>query len=106
MLLSLASPLLCCTQLSPSGGPTRCSPLSLDGDSSCAPNCTFWFSGEKIQVRVMERVLPGHELTVSYMHTLHLYLPHHTRRQRLKRTYGFDCACRCVERAFSAKDPH
>ena len=54
----------------------------------------------------MERVLPGHELTVSYMHTLHLYLPHHTRRQRLKRTYGFDCACRCVERAFSAKDPH
>jgi len=70
---------------------------------SCAPNCTFWFTGSQLAARATERILPGFEVNASYVHTLQLYLPQKSRRQRLLRGYGFECYChRC---AHSPSDP-
>ncbi|KAG7375448.1 SET and MYND domain-containing protein 3 [Phytophthora boehmeriae] len=61
----------------------------------CDPNCVVSFCGQQMQVRTVRDVEAGEELTVSYIELLQ---PTHARREELKNSYFFECACaRCQD---------
>ena len=61
---------------------------------SCQPNCVATFTGISLQIRAVETVQPGEELTISYTDLLN---PSAKRKEGLREQYGFDCKCqKCV----------
>ncbi|XP_069779637.1 histone-lysine N-methyltransferase Smyd1-like isoform X2 [Narcine bancroftii] len=57
---------------------------------NCWPNCTVILNNGKIQLRAIQPVKSGEELTVSYVDFLNLSTD---RREMLKKQYYFDCNC-------------
>ncbi|XP_051508652.1 histone-lysine N-methyltransferase SMYD1b isoform X2 [Myxocyprinus asiaticus] len=56
----------------------------------CWPNCTVILNNGKIELRVLSKISPGEEVTVSYVDYLNLS---EDRRRLLKQQYYFDCTC-------------
>ncbi|XP_037549529.1 histone-lysine N-methyltransferase SMYD3 [Nematolebias whitei] len=60
----------------------------------CRPNCVMVFEGTKIQLRAVQDVNPGDELTISYTETLSLT---EDRQKQLDDQYHFICHCQRCE---------
>ncbi|KAM9410589.1 histone-lysine N-methyltransferase SMYD3 [Pholidichthys leucotaenia] len=59
----------------------------------CRPNCVMMFEGTKMQLRAVQNINPGEELTISYIETLSLT---EDRQRQLEDQYHFTCGCqRC-----------
>ncbi|XP_051950972.1 histone-lysine N-methyltransferase SMYD1b isoform X2 [Xyrauchen texanus] len=56
----------------------------------CWPNCTVILNNGKIELRVLGKISPGEEVTVSYVDYLNIS---EDRRRMLKQNYYFDCTC-------------
>ncbi|XP_078080222.1 histone-lysine N-methyltransferase Smyd1-like isoform X2 [Mustelus asterias] len=56
----------------------------------CWPNCTVILNNGKIELRTIQPIKAGEELTVSYVDFLNLSAD---RRNQLKKHYYFDCTC-------------
>ncbi|XP_067898585.1 histone-lysine N-methyltransferase Smyd1-like isoform X2 [Heterodontus francisci] len=56
----------------------------------CWPNCTVILNNGKIELRAIQKIKAGEELTVSYVDFLNLSAD---RRNQLKKHYYFDCTC-------------
>ncbi|XP_067837799.1 histone-lysine N-methyltransferase Smyd1-like isoform X2 [Heptranchias perlo] len=56
----------------------------------CWPNCTVILNNGKIELRAIQLIKAGEELTVSYVDFLNLSVD---RRKLLKQQYYFDCTC-------------
>ncbi|XP_060696401.1 histone-lysine N-methyltransferase Smyd1-like isoform X2 [Hemiscyllium ocellatum] len=56
----------------------------------CWPNCTVILNNGKIELRAIQKIKVGEELTVSYVDFLKLSAE---RRSQLKKHYYFDCTC-------------
>ncbi|XP_043551254.1 histone-lysine N-methyltransferase Smyd1-like isoform X2 [Chiloscyllium plagiosum] len=56
----------------------------------CWPNCTVILNNGKIELRAIQKIKAGEELTVSYVDFLKLSAE---RRTQLKKHYYFDCTC-------------
>ncbi|XP_072433194.1 histone-lysine N-methyltransferase Smyd1-like isoform X2 [Chiloscyllium punctatum] len=56
----------------------------------CWPNCTVILNNGKIELRAIQKIKAGEELTVSYVDFLKLSAE---RRSQLKKHYYFDCTC-------------
>jgi len=59
----------------------------------CAPNCSTLVLGRTMVVRAARAVPAGAELTISYAGPM-AAAPLSPRRAALRRSFGFDCACR------------
>ncbi|KAF9969848.1 SET and MYND domain-containing protein 3 [Actinomortierella ambigua] len=57
---------------------------------SCVPNCIYTFQGARVECRVIRPVMPGEELTISYVDQIGTT---RERQQQLKERYYFDCNC-------------
>uniref|UniRef100_A0A3Q3BAR3 [histone H3]-lysine(4) N-trimethyltransferase n=1 Tax=Kryptolebias marmoratus TaxID=37003 RepID=A0A3Q3BAR3_KRYMA len=60
----------------------------------CRPNCVMVFEGTKIQLRAVQDINPGDELTISYTETLSLT---EDRQKQLEDQYHFVCRCQRCE---------
>uniref|UniRef100_A0A3P8S1F4 [histone H3]-lysine(4) N-trimethyltransferase n=1 Tax=Amphiprion percula TaxID=161767 RepID=A0A3P8S1F4_AMPPE len=59
----------------------------------CRPNCMMVFEGTKVQLRAVQDISPGEELTISYIESLSLT---EDRQRQLEDQYHFTCHCqRC-----------
>ncbi|XP_062903190.1 histone-lysine N-methyltransferase SMYD1b isoform X2 [Mobula hypostoma] len=56
----------------------------------CWPNCTVMLNNGKIELRAIQQIKDGEEMTVSYVDFLNLSAD---RRKMLKQHYYFDCSC-------------
>ncbi|XP_072112811.1 histone-lysine N-methyltransferase SMYD1b isoform X2 [Mobula birostris] len=57
---------------------------------NCWPNCTVMLNNGKIELRAIQQIKDGEEMTVSYVDFLNLSAD---RRKMLKQHYYFDCTC-------------
>ncbi|KAG0230200.1 Histone-lysine N-methyltransferase smyd1 [Actinomortierella wolfii] len=57
---------------------------------SCVPNCTYTFQGSRVECRIIRQVMPGEELTISYVDQIGTT---RERQQQLKERYYFGCTC-------------
>ncbi|KAF9166088.1 SET and MYND domain-containing protein 3 [Actinomortierella ambigua] len=57
---------------------------------SCVPNCVYTFQGSRIECRVIRPIMPGDELTISYVDQIGTT---RERQQQLKERYYFGCNC-------------
>lgn len=71
---------------------------------SCAPNTKpFWVNDHTIHTRLLDNVMPGCELTISY---LDLNWDVKRRQRYLEDNYGFVCDCdRCRQELLTTVDP-
>ena len=79
-------------------------PLASGLNHSCAPNCEVAFAEDNAVFVVATRdVALGEELTISYVDASGA---DDERREELRETYGFECACvRCERGGKEAKKP-
>ena len=63
---------------------------------SCQPNCNHYWSGSKFNVRAIQTILEGEEISISYMSPLQRsdFHTRDSRRQILHDEFGFDCNCK------------
>ncbi|XP_024152173.1 histone-lysine N-methyltransferase SMYD3 [Oryzias melastigma] len=62
----------------------------------CRPNCVMVFRGTELQLRAVQDINPGEELTISYIETLSVT---EDRQKQLEDQYHFTCQCqRCSSR--------
>ncbi|XP_053158232.1 histone-lysine N-methyltransferase SMYD3 isoform X2 [Hemicordylus capensis] len=59
-------------------------------NNSCDPNCAIVFEGPQLQLRTIQEIQMGEELTISYIETM---MPSMDRQQHLQRQYCFVCDC-------------
>ncbi|OMJ22464.1 Histone-lysine N-methyltransferase ASHR1 [Smittium culicis] len=57
---------------------------------SCAPNCYASFSGNYLYIRALAPIIPGEELTITYIDQTMYYK---TRQTVLEKNYFFKCNC-------------
>uniref|UniRef100_A0A1A7WRW9 [histone H3]-lysine(4) N-trimethyltransferase n=1 Tax=Iconisemion striatum TaxID=60296 RepID=A0A1A7WRW9_9TELE len=60
----------------------------------CRPNCVMVFEGTELQLRAIQDISPGDELTISYIETLSLT---EDRQKQLEDQYHFSCRCQRCE---------
>ncbi|OMJ25268.1 Histone-lysine N-methyltransferase SMYD3 [Smittium culicis] len=70
---------------------------------SCAPNCFASFSGNSLYLRALTPIIPGEELTISYLDQTMYYK---TRQAVLEKNYFFKCNCSLCSQQKNNNDQH
>lgn len=70
---------------------------------SCVPNTARAFKNKRLHIIASENIEPGEEITITYSNNLIADLDE--RREELRKSYGFTCACpRCLGEASKSRD--